>query len=505
MSTVPISTYEHFVPYIDLITAGEDNVLTAEPVISLKPTSGSTQATKLIPYTESLRHDFKKGILPWIFSLFLSFRKLLFGSAYWSLTPALKSKLTNSGKIPVGFTDDSEYFGTIERRLINSILSVPKEVNEIENLENFHYTTLLFLIKDSNLSFISIWNPTFLINMLRNLPEWLPKIIEDIRSGNISLPFPGDDPVINQLKMKLKPDSKRAKKILAAVLFKTNHVEICKAIWPNLILISCWGNGTSQPYLEKLQYIFPYVRIQKKGLMATEGIISFPIEKYGHVLSIRSHFFEFIEWGHQNETGRSLLSHEIEKGKTYNVILTSGGGLYRYKTGDLIEVVGFINSCPIVRFVGRSDKVSDIFGEKLNENHISSILENEFRTEGLSPSFFMIAPEAFPDGSMQYVLYLEVKPECPTHVLKALAEKIELKMQENYHYAYCRKLEQLRRLRIFLIEEKGMEVYLNSCYLNGLKLGDIKPSALNKKTGWSKIFRGRLIDEEAACEASEMI
>ena len=50
-SRVPIRNYDDLRPWIERIQQGETRVLTAEPVRRLVPSSGSTAARKLIPYT----------------------------------------------------------------------------------------------------------------------------------------------------------------------------------------------------------------------------------------------------------------------------------------------------------------------------------------------------------------------------------------------------------------------------------------------------------------------
>src|SRR5690606_26626153 len=57
-------------PFVDRIAAGERRVLTAEPVRLLEPTSGSTAATKLIPYTAALQRDLRRAIAPWMADLY---------------------------------------------------------------------------------------------------------------------------------------------------------------------------------------------------------------------------------------------------------------------------------------------------------------------------------------------------------------------------------------------------------------------------------------------------
>ena len=61
------------------------------------------------------------------------------------------------------------------------------------------------------------------------------------------------------------------------------------------------------------------------------------------------------------------------------MVVTTGGGLYRYPLRDVVEVVGFVNECPLLRFVGRARRVSDLVGEKLDESHVSRILQQVCR------------------------------------------------------------------------------------------------------------------------------
>ena len=115
------------------------------------------------------------------------------------------------------------------------------------------------------------------------------------------------------------------------------------------------------------------MEIQPKGLMATEAAVSFPLLGHpGAALAMRSHFFEFQELG---SAERIRLAHELDLGGRYRVIVTTGGGLYRYQLRDEIEVVGFVGQCPLLRFLGKSDCVSDLVGEKLAEPHVRAVVQ----------------------------------------------------------------------------------------------------------------------------------
>ena len=66
---VPLADYGCYEDSIQRIAAGEQNVLTRERVRLLEPTSGSTCGEKLIPYTRSLRAEFRRAVSPWIADL----------------------------------------------------------------------------------------------------------------------------------------------------------------------------------------------------------------------------------------------------------------------------------------------------------------------------------------------------------------------------------------------------------------------------------------------------
>ena len=69
--------------------------------------------------------------------------------------------------------------------------------------------------------------------------------------------------------------------------------------------------------------------------------------------------------------GRGFLPHF----ESSAVIVTTGGGLWRYRLGDLVEVDGFVAATPSLRFIGRGASVSALCGEKLNETFVTRAIE----------------------------------------------------------------------------------------------------------------------------------
>ena len=52
-------------------------------------TSGSTSASKLIPYTDSLKKRISSWYKSLVYSLYKKYPSLKFGKSYWSITPKI--------------------------------------------------------------------------------------------------------------------------------------------------------------------------------------------------------------------------------------------------------------------------------------------------------------------------------------------------------------------------------------------------------------------------------
>lgn len=461
---VPLTTYDDYVKHIARIGEGQRSVLTAEPVRMFELSSGSTAASKLVPYTDSLKAEFQRGIAPWIYDLYTNNPGLKYGPAYWSITPLTDGKRFTPAGITIGFDSDSAYLGSLGKWLVDVVMAVPNTVKNIANIDSFRYVTLLYLLRQPDLRLISVWNPTFLSLLLAPLPEWWESLLLDIEYGTVSR---------EDVNLRFTPRPELARALRA---FSPTDYE---SLWPHLCLISCWREGASRPYARQIEEMFPHASLQGKGLLATEAFVSVPMTgmpEGGSVLSINSHFFEFI-----NEADEPLLAHQIEKGKTYSIVITTGGGFYRYQLHDIVEVVGRWKQIPCIRFVGKADHISDWFGEKLEERFVANTLEQVFAAHNISPGFAMLAPEDSADG-FHYVLYIEGNESDDN-----LTKDLDHALRANFHYDYCRTLGQLEAAQIVNVT-RGTERYLHACQARGQKLGNIKPSILQKTTGWKEWF-----------------
>jgi hypothetical protein len=101
----------------------------------------------------------------------------------------------------------------------------------------------------------------------------------------------------------------------------------------------------------------------------------------------------------------------------------------------------------------------------------------------MKPYFSMVACEI--ESSPGYVLFLESN-DSGEKVQRAAAQ-IEAGLRANFHYDCARRLGQLACLRAERVKN-GAALYLEEAARKGRKLGGVKPPALDRDCGWSKIL-----------------
>jgi hypothetical protein len=487
-SAVPIVGYDELRPWIKRIKAGEEAVLTNEPVLMLEKTSGSSTAAKYIPYTASLRREFQRAVGAWMFDLHAHEPAMLCGTAYWAITPLAREPEITSGGLRVGFENDTEYLGAAERFLLRKILAVPEEVAHIPDLDTALYVTLRFLLQSPSLTFISVWAPSFLTILLEHLHNNAERLLADLHSGALRPPGKLPDAIVPALHRSLRADRFRARRLEHA--WRKNGSLRAQDLWPNLRVISCWTDASSRPAVPALRQSFPSVHIQGKGLLATEGVVSLPLTEHGACMAAAtSHFYEFIE----QPGAVPRLLHELEANHEYSVLISTGGGFYRYRLGDRVRVVGFAGNTPLLEFLCKEDGVSDLCGEKLSPAFVGSVLEELSVERAYRSDFAMLAPSQ--QDRLRYVLFLQ-----GAAAQTDLAVRLDKKLTQNPHYAYCRRLGQLAAPRIFQITSDAGESYLRRCVAMGQRAGAVKAVALHRLTGWEDFFRGEWTEHRATRE-----
>lgn len=454
---VPTVSYDELRPWVERAARGEPAVLTTAPIQRFELSSGSTAPTKLIPHTAALRREFGAATGAWLGDLYRHVPGMARGRAYWSISPAGRGPQQSPGGIPIGIDDDTEYFGPLAGLALRRMMAVPPDVARIPDMDTWRNTTAHYLLAAEDLALISVWSPSFLILLLEHIESRWDVLLDGL-------------PV-------------RRARALDRAREQTGGVLTGRGLWPALSLVSCWADGSAAELIPALRRWFPDAPIQAKGLLATEGVVSIPIwEATAPVLAVTSHFLEFEEPG--RSSARPLLAHELRPGAEYSPLLTTGGGFYRYRLGDIVRCEGTYRNTPTIRFLGKGDHVADLCGEKLAARMVAEAAHAAFLEAGFTPTFALLVPEAGAPPRYRWLLEADVADE----TLGMAAEAMERHLRENHHYAYCRDLGQLGPLEYQRVE-RGWARFEAALTAAGYRAGDLKPTALDMRLDWPAVFR----------------
>lgn len=484
---VPIVRYEGLTGYVERIAQGEQGVLTTECVERLVPTGGSTGGAKLVPYTDSLKRAFQRAIAVWVCSTFQTHPNAMNGRSYWSITPMGNSQRKTPSGLPIGFESDSEYLSRWSQRLASKLILPPPQLAQLSNIENARYANLLFMLACQDLALISVWSPTFLTALFHQLDDRAESLFDDLRDGVIRWPQP--EAGLTECKVLLRPDPPRSSALRRRFHQAATRAEFFRDCWPKLALISCWADGNSASYLNDVEQLLPFAQIQPKGLLATEAVVSIPWKDGGaSALAIRSHFFEFVSHLEPTSQGQqpSLLAHELRIGERYRVVVTTGGGMYRYDLGDVVEVTGFEAACPLIRFVGRAEATSDMVGEKLHENQVRLAIDDVLMQEGVRLGVRVLVPRRKPTPWYSLVLSRDV--ELPEARRAGVAARLDKLLRENPQYDLARRLNQLAEIQVDIVPLSSAEIcerFEDWQSQMGRRVGEIKASVLDYRGDWS--------------------
>ena len=162
---------------------------------------------------------------------------------------------------------------------------------------------------------------------------------------------------------------------------KCGFKSVAHQLWPNLTHITTVAGGTFATYIPQIQhYLSENVHIGSPVYVSSEctfGVNKWPVSRvsaYSLLTSIS--FFEFIPLADaDNAKPTTLLADEIKVGEVYEIVVTTSGGLYRYRKGDLIKVLeGDASEPPVIDVLDRKNIVLSIFSEKVTDYQLAATI-----------------------------------------------------------------------------------------------------------------------------------
>ncbi|KAK3099344.1 hypothetical protein FSP39_003018 [Pinctada imbricata] len=364
----PLTFISHYKSYVDKMMEGKDDILTKDKPIIFAVTSGTSGTSSVLPMTQRQRINFfVQGVAVVYHSMLQAFpdsRKLQ-KSLKFFYTPRWR---TCEAGVPVGPNSSSP---TNTRQLLN-VYSTPKAGFEILSEPEALYIHLLFGMKDKHIGMLEANFSSIILSSFKALDIHWKDIIEDIEKGRVNPNLKIDDDVRNELDKVLKPDSSRAQELREA--FEGGPIGLAKRIWPNCHLMLAADSGSfelpanilRETYCKNLPIYSP-LYAASEGLL---GVNVWPLKHPSHyLLAPKSMFFEFIPVEHcKEDQPATLFLDQVQLGEEYELVISTAGGFWRYRFGDVVRVTGFYNQCPIIEFMYRQGQFLNVRGEKTSES-----------------------------------------------------------------------------------------------------------------------------------------
>ncbi|MCP4135040.1 MAG: GH3 auxin-responsive promoter family protein [bacterium] len=453
---IPVTDYKDWESLVSKQMEFGDELLSGEECERYQPTSGSTSKVKWIPYTNRFLAELDRAVSPMVVDVLAKQKHLLTGKQYWSLSWMPTEYRNESGE---NMNDDSKLLPWYKRILVEQTMVVPNEISFAPTSDGALFATLAYLAAARNLTVISVWSPTFALNMFEQLSTYRQELADVLRSGKWGA-------WTDELSFLSCPRSAEASSVLR-VWDGNVTSDFLKKFWPNVSMISSWDTSTSAIWARELKELFPDAEFQGKGLWTTEGIITMPFEgKYP--LAVTSHFYEFIDL----ETGTLHPSWDLQKGQVVKPLISTGSGFFRYAINDRLKVVDFIKTCPCFEFQGRIDEV-DMVGEKIAPGIAMSVLNragDRYSVRALS----LLAIAANTSGkSKPYYLLLCEEDNSFGEMKKEVAEYADSLLRESFHFKLARDLNQLAPTKV-LFHPDARKLYQQIAETRGMILGDMK-------------------------------
>lgn len=371
---VPVLPYSSYEPYTDRVAQGEKNILTADPVVYINLTSGSTGKKKQVPVTRRFQRTLRRAEMAGLGFLLeaLARQKRQFGKML--VTNAATLQGVTSGGVDYGPVSA----GSVRRGklLFEQAFALPFNALEITDSLARHYVCLLFALRNPDVRGMAGNFPMLILRTCGYLEQYADELLYDLANGTIADWLLLEPALRVRLERRWSPAPMRAMQLRE--ILKAEGRLTPKLAWADLCFVGTSRGGTSDFYFERFPDYLGDTPVFGGVYGTAEGNFSVYNEfnTDGGVLAIESGFFEFIprdQW--ESDHPKTLLPTEVTVGDLYRILVTSYSGFYRYDIGDVIEVVGFYEQAPMIVFRYRRGGLLSSTTEKTTEFHATQVMQ----------------------------------------------------------------------------------------------------------------------------------
>lgn len=442
---VPIRGYDGHEPYIEGVRNGDVGTLfgPGTKVLMFAMTSGTTAKPKTIPVTEESLRNYRDGWTIWGIRAFDDHPAMMEAG----LLPILQlasdwRETTTAAGIPCGAI--TGLTAHMQNRLVRTTYCMHPAASRIKDVQSKYYTALR-LSAYRNVGTIIAANPSTILGIARLGDREKETLIRDIADGTIDPKWQVSDEIRKAIRIRTRWRRRLAARRLEEVVSTTGRL-LPRDYWPNLQFLANWTGGSMGAYLRGFPEWFGDRPVRDPGLIASEGRMTIPIEDNtsAGVLDIRHHYFEFIpEDQIDRPEPETVEAADLVEGRSYYILPTTAGGLYRYQIYDMVRCVGFHGRAPKLSFLNKGAHISSLTGEKLSEFQVVQAATAAQKETGIRLSSFLVLPTW--DEPPHYSLLVE---EADLHGQPGAGERLARSLEDQLQRLNCEYENKRSTLRL---------------------------------------------------------
>ncbi|XP_044152580.1 GH3 domain-containing protein [Bufo gargarizans] len=360
----PLTRHNDYTDYLQRTSQGEENILVQGRPSVLVATAGTSGNQTVVPISnESATERFIQGEAVYLEVINKAFPGALEKVFKFTFPPSIHHSDAGIPIIP--------YPSTLSVNFMKDLYSPAVPVHPTMSYHEILYTQLLFSLRDPDLSMLETHFFWFLHYVFSTCEDCWKSLVTDIQKGRLSSQCKVPLETRRQIEDMLVPDASRAAELHSQ--FQKGFHGIVRRLWPKLQVILAVESGGSDLDRQILQdSACQGIPLYSPTYCAAEGLCGvnlWPMEEIPqYVLCPRSVFFEFIPVDmSEQEQPSTLCIQDVSADKAYELVITNRDGLYRYRLGDVLQVTGFNNQSPIVKFLYRKSQTLNVRGERISE------------------------------------------------------------------------------------------------------------------------------------------
>ncbi|KAI9093236.1 hypothetical protein K1719_027250 [Acacia pycnantha] len=451
---LPVVTYDHIQPDVTRIANGDTSpILCSHPISEFLTSSGTSGGErKLMPTTEQEgeRRSLLYSLLMPVMSQFVPGLEKGKGMYLYFI----KSEAKTPGGLLARPVLTSYYKSS---RFKNSSLSDPyaNYTSPIETIlcpdyyQSMYSQLLCGLCQNDVVLRVGAVFASGFIRGIRFLEKHWALLCNDIRTGTLN-PQITDTSLRDSVMKILKPDPNLAD-FIESECSKNCWQGIIPRLWPNTKYVDVIVTGAMSQYIPTLDYYtngLPLVCSMYASSECYFGLNLNPLCKpsdVSYTLIPTMAYFEFLPVDRTNgltdspdEQKQLVDLVDVKLGQEYELVVTTFAGLYRYKVGDVLRVVGFKNKAPQFNFICRKNVVLSIDSDKTDEVELQYAMKNAITH--LAPFDASVSEyTSYADTKTipgHYVLYWELNLNGTTPIPASVYEDCSLTIEESLNSVY---------------------------------------------------------------------